>query len=475
MLRKLCFGSIFIVSMLFNGCGHSADTLQDSDIKINCSFTDQLNNGEEYTIEVEVPYYYKDGVEVSFYADDKVVAIDNEYPYFIKDKYFCTNGGVNISRVYVKKDGEIVKTADFEIRTEFAYDNNYKIIESLNSSNQPGSDRYVSKILQMDENYYFGIDFGNRVAKFDKELNLVWTKKLLEVDCFLLDLKVCDDGNLLITGEHLMESLSFVTKVSSEGEIIWLKNLPPNLYSPCISIESNDHFNFVYSFNRDNVVKIDQNGEILWSIVCETSTDLNINVSSVYPTSDGGFICSGQIYEEILEAGKGFITKYDTNGNYEWERSILYDKNITTQRISSIIQTQDQNYLGYYKTYCFSGVYIVKFNTYGDIVWGRFFSDFDTQSNFGSQIVETSNGEYLVLGADLNTESIHSHKNIILLNINSDGNFNWIKAYGDKSSYQSPLSIANFNNKFNIVATYESNKSEHHIIYKIDSNGVILE
>ena len=221
----------------------------------------------------------------------------------------------------------------------------------------------AGEILSTREYFPFGEYFDNNV-----------------IPCFISETR---DNGFIISGTTLFGHLSWVVKINSDGDTLWITYPPsctimnsivetaPNEFL-CLGIAGYCHF---------FVCKIIGDGVISWSRYwmydyAETS---HAYAYSLIPTFDGNFVFCGSTGGYIGDEGgnDGCLIKIDSLSNVIWQRRV--DIAGRPDFFYSVIQTQDSGYVctGYASvctdpesTMCESlEVCLVKFSKDGDIIW----------------------------------------------------------------------------------------------------------
>lgn len=288
------------------------------------------------------------------------------------------------------------------------------------------------------------------VTKYDKNRNVIWSTCVGDqyVDTPSV-IKQLPDGNIIVAWEEKypvsgaeITYFAHLTKLSSEGEIVWSKSyynrdVVPTSITDIIPYPDGSFLIAGKISSRFWISKIDTNSNILW----ERFGGGNGSIVSIKPTQDGGYISIGDDYHSSnvnvtkCSNPKGdsgddvFIYKVDGNGMLQWQNCYGgsgYDNPY------DIVQTTDGGYIFLASTLSTDydiqnpkggiDIWIVKINNAGSIVWSKCYGD--TANEIPSRIFNKSNGNFLVCG----TKTLGEYENpndIWLFEIDNAGTTKW--------------------------------------------------
>ncbi|HEX3047339.1 MAG TPA: hypothetical protein VHY08_21485 [Bacillota bacterium] len=192
--------------------------------------------------------------------------------------------------------------------------------------------------------------------------------------------------------------------------------------------------------------------------------------NSIQQTSDGGYIVAG--YSDstnipgLTNHGKKdcFIMKLDESGGIVWQK--MYGGN-NDDSASSIQPTSDGGYImaGYSTSTDILGLtnhgsadyLIIKLDGTGNIVWQKMYGG--NGAEFGSSILQTGDGGYVVAGSSSSTDiaglTNHGISDYHMIKLDGDGNLAWQKLYGGNYD-ESPNSIQQTSDGGYILAGYSN-------------------
>lgn len=174
--------------------------------------------------------------------------------------------------------------------------------------------------------------------------------------------------------------------------------------------------------------------------------------SIVIPTSDGGFAAAGQTYSFGVMYGGVWVVRTNSTGSLMWQNT--YSSSSGASVATSMIQTSDGGFAVAGFTYAsgqgISDVWVLKLNAAGLIAWQKTYGG--TGGESGYSIWQTSDGGYIV-AAD--TDSFGAGNiDFMLLKLTSSGNLLWQKTYGTSGNDESPASVQQTSDGGYIVAGY---------------------
>ncbi len=170
--------------------------------------------------------------------------------------------------------------------------------------------------------------------------------------------------------------------------------------------------------------------------------------TSLLQASDGGYVLAGFTYSSGNGDSDALLIKTDEYGNMEWNKTIGGPDNYNA---ASLIQTSDGGFAfvgtnaSYHEGYipigtipegAWSSVWLVKTDEYGNIEWKRTF-DTDTGFNYGSSLVQTSDGGYALAGHSISFQD----SNLLLIKTDSNGNIQWSKLIGESAGESNPQGL----------------------------------
>jgi hypothetical protein len=151
---------------------------------------------------------------------------------------------------------------------------------------------------------------------------------------------------------------------------------------------------FSDSLTRDVLIKTDQYGNYLMG----TTYDNNYSLkgSSVYATSDGGFVIGGSSVDSTIAASFSYLIKIDIYGNQTWAK--IYN----SCEVSHFQQTSDEGYImtGLYYSGGNTSIFLSKTDDNGSIVWSKKYA-MTNSNNFGF-VQETIDGGYILAASTKN-------------------------------------------------------------------------
>lgn len=220
-----------------------------------------------------------------------------------------------------------------------------------------------------------------------------------------------------ITGQH-GDGDFWIIKLDAAGSLIWQKALGGSNFDSATDIQQTDDEGYIvcgisFSNNGDVngnhgdrdmwVVKLDQNGNLLWDkSLGGTSAEFNGDVaSSILQTLDGGYLVAGLTtsdnYDVSINYGTDdmWVVKLDGSGNIQWEKSL---GGPSFDQAKSAIQTADGGYVvaGFTSTFGVGDVWVVKLDQNGNTLWDKRMGGSENDGAY--DIFQVSDGGFIVAG-----------------------------------------------------------------------------
>ncbi len=194
------------------------------------------------------------------------------------------------------------------------------------------------------------------------------------------------------------------------------------------------------NFENAYLIRTDSMGDLVWSKTYGVSGGAS-KFRSVLPTSDGGFIAAGWIYESPAKAHDILIVKTDGAGNEMWTRKF---GGAGCDSAFSINLDDDGGYLISGSTSVSVADYpvpfILKINNTGTVI---LFKSYDLTAFRGVGSFRTSDGGLFLLGSFPSTVAP------FLFSLNNSGSYEWTKSFyihngsaGSPSNHVDPPSCA---------------------------------
>ncbi len=225
----------------------------------------------------------------------------------------------------------------------------------------------------------------------------------------------------------------YLIKAALNGDTIWTRTIGGSYITDGYMIQPTSDGGYII-IGRTNIadpsfdcylVKIDQNGDTLWTRIYGTINTDEEGIAGKQ-TSDGGYIIAGVTCEYDM-TGDLCLIKTDANGDTIWTRhygSNSMDYGNSVQEIGgggSYIIT------GVTEAYADDDVYLVRTDQYGDTVWTRTYGTTNT-FDFGQSVVQTPDSGYIIAGWTAPASWVNA--NVYLVRTDANGDTVWTRKYG---------------------------------------------
>lgn len=197
----------------------------------------------------------------------------------------------------------------------------------------------------------------------------------------------------------------YLFKTDAAGTVTWSKTVGGDGadigYAVCEApggdlVVAGSSTSFSISGDEDlYILRAAANGALTWSARFGGSgTDRAL---SIEPTSDGGFIAAGMTRSCGAGGSDAYVVKTAADGSLLWQRTYGGSND---DEARSIIQTSDGGYLfaGFTEIEppLMRAMWLVKLDFFGNIQWSQMY--FDGYNEEAHAVIETSEGNYLVVG-----------------------------------------------------------------------------
>ena len=195
--------------------------------------------------------------------------------------------------------------------------------------------------------------------------------------------------------------------------------------NPIKDIKQTSDGNFVFISDNYKITKVNSDFDTIWH---NDNLDSGNNyLSSIHPTLDGGFICSGS-------GSSGNLFKMNSVGDTIWVNNCqVFFGPMSGLNIIEIIQTADSGYafMAIYGHMSFYSL-LVKTDKFGDTLWTKMniLNAPNSTDSRAKTINETTNGDLVISGL-VNTYFPTYTKYSYLYKLNSNGDSLWAKTYDD--------------------------------------------
>ena len=327
------------------------------------------------------------------------------------------------------------------------------------------------------------------VLKIDVNGIEQWTKtygSTFADDGFSITIKQTNDSGFVISGSTNGFGAgsyddSYIIKINNTGIIQWEKRIPGSSWDRFRGFTELANGDILltgsaatYSAgNMDaHVVKISSNGVLMW--IKNLGTAYREHSQSIIELPGGNHILSGNTNitnNSSTNRANPFLIKTSNNGTVIWGK----EYNLTTffTDINETILLNDGNLLNVGETRASDAgnhdIFLLKTDTNGTVIWSKKYGG--TGNDIGVNIREKTNGE-LVISAF--TSSYGNANQLLLINTDATGNVVWSKTYGGSNNdeldwWGKPMEL-NANNEIIIAGGTMSFGAGNEDVYVVKTN-----
>lgn len=172
------------------------------------------------------------------------------------------------------------------------------------------------------------------------------------------------------------------------------------------------------------ISKIDSNGNNIWYKSFYSGTNWVASGFGIAQAHDNGYLVTGRIGGDTL-----LLLKTDENGSLLWSKKVQFDSLVSLTPVINIRKTIDNGFIilftGTYAT-SLKDICLMKIDSSGNKIWAIHYGS--VYNDFGLDIVQTNDGDFLVTGNIHNAVVIGT--DAYLLKVNESGVVLWSKTYG---------------------------------------------
>ena len=285
-----------------------------------------------------------------------------------------------------------------------------------------------------DDNGPTGGDNGQSVVTFEKTFGGTGRDQGMSV-------VQTTDGGYVVTG--YTESFGagyldvYLIKTDAAGDTLWTRTYggaSRDFGNSVVQADDGGYFvaGYTESFGAGGadvyLIKTAATGDTLWTRTYGGAGE--DHGYSVVKTDDGGYAVAGYTASSGAGGADIYLIKTDASGDALWTRTY---GGASSDWGYSIIQTDDGGYVvagGVMSPFGVGGlygaVYLIKTDASGDTLWTRTFGG--TGSEFGTSVVQTNDGGYVVAGW---TESFGAGDvDVYLIKTDASGDTLWTRTFG---------------------------------------------
>ncbi len=275
------------------------------------------------------------------------------------------------------------------------------------------------------------------ILKLDKLGNKEWEDNFGGTDAELpRDIHQTTDGGYIVAGRSssFQEGYSdfYIIKLDSDGTKAWEKVYGGDTWEDPHSIQQTSDGGYIVAGLTDSigageddvyVMKLDSSGNQEWE---ETYGGTDDDAAmSIVQTSDGGYIVAGYTHSTGSDGRNGYVLKLDGSGAVTWEQA--YGGN-NHDSLESIYPTSDGGYIctGYtgYTGEDGKDMYVLKLDSTGTVTWEQTYGGLNNDHGYAVQ--QTKDGNYILCG----TMGTASATDMYLAKLDTTGTVTWEKYYG---------------------------------------------
>jgi gliding motility-associated-like protein len=248
---------------------------------------------------------------------------------------------------------------------------------------------------------------------------------------FFRDVVTTTDGGRIAVGD--IENDGLIMKFNTNGDVAWAKGYDEFFHNMILMriLRSQDNNFFVFGNNYvtlnhgvsgfTTIMKIDNNGNILWS---KNLIDSYLLIFDVTATQDGGF--AAILNDDYpLAGGTDYVMKFDANANVVWQKKMT---NVNTNpQFKSIAANGNAIFVGFDNS-GFSYGNVDEFGVEkldlasGNFLWGNRYSSGSNGNFLVNRIFVMNDTSYLFMTNYSSTAPFGTAQNTVMARLDASGN-----------------------------------------------------
>lgn len=268
-------------------------------------------------------------------------------------------------------------------------------------------------------------------------------------------------------------AITALSVLAGEGDLLWYNtfdNSDTEFSYGIIQADNGGYYTFgTVNFNMDYdlvVIQANPEGDFVWSETYGQSQ--NDGAMSMIKCSDGNYLLAGWTRSAASYNLDVWLMKIDSQGGKVW--SVNYGTPEDDYALD-VIETSDGGYLAVgacdnYEHSTYKGsLWMLKVNTDGDSLWSRRYNGNPWSEAY--TVIETQDDGYMVAG---NLAVDDWNMNAWLLKTDLSGDTLWTKVYGDEEEEMFRSIIQASDNQFVLTGTTSGSTSKV-LLMKVDAQG----
>jgi len=234
----------------------------------------------------------------------------------------------------------------------------------------------------------------------------------------------------------------WIIKLDKSGDVIWDKSYgeitADGLYNAIatsdggyavLAYETDDSAGFFFPW-QSIVMKLNSDGDLEWKIDISHESGVLLG-SEIIQDKEGHFILGGSVFDENVFLIQSQLIKLSKDGEVLWQKEIGDSGLQFDCLLSSLKLLPNEDML--MTSSCNNDGLVIKTDNQGEVIWKR------TIGGLGSEILEdlviTDDG-HILIGGSTSSDDLGlpiSDTNILLFELDADGNQIWVDTYGNST------------------------------------------
>jgi hypothetical protein len=266
-----------------------------------------------------------------------------------------------------------------------------------------------------------------------------------------------------------------VVRIDSLGNVVWVKQYgTPSTDGALKCVTTSDSCLLIVGIKEDYstsdgklwILKLDQNGDTLWTKTYKINTGRNFPMD-IKSCKSGGFIISGYCSTQLNPDAIAMLIRIDSFGNLLWSKIF---NNPSLSALHSCIEIFDGGIVctGEIGLSSQTDLYLIRADSLGDTLWTKSFGN--TSADVGMSIIQSQDSNIIIAGSTIHP--VLNNWDIDIYKLSLSGIILWQKTLGDLKENTAHTIVQLSDGNYLLGGTTNTVSNNYQgLLIKVDSYG----